>query len=643
VASDQDLRPRYFEDQYLGADDLEQAVVYGHVQQARHLLGAHTWGISIGLELLEKPTPGGVDIYITPGYGWDGYGRPILILAPAAVPASLFADIKFDPFNPNDAAGIGRFIPVWLQYDEQGLRPPPRGFERCSEGDVNSRIQETFRIVVGDFGISGRRGSVVVNNTPMDAREVVSRFDAVANPGSTTARTLWDESVPHQEFPDDAPPTRWLLPIGGVRWLPAQNGPGQFVKRNESGPSAQDPLKQPDSDKIRALRRYAGVVAESIEGAGGVIRLRNRFKDPSALGFRPPVITTDPAKPPENELVWVEGDMRVVGDARIAGGRLAFRTSDGKDEGTPLELVRTAGSFGGAGNRTLQVVIGPDTQETNRFAIGRLKTDKSIEQKFVVTSAGNLGIGTDAPTQRLTIKSPFDTLLEIAPTSASLPWKTDGTVNEGAFVINQQSAGTPKPDADFALMRDRKQRISFGDTDTFMSSQDRGVIKGQLRFFLNREEAGEKEVMRINELGNVGIGTTTPTEKLEVNGNLKVNGLINGHDLDTELQAVAQAGGVSDLIVIDGVVPHGGNIWLGNSTGKAFENRILSLKSIRLPAPTPFAVYELECSFAPVQGALPPGFIKHGEVRVRCRKTLAGAVLEETTGTAYYMVIGYDK
>src|SRR6185436_18274541 len=105
MATDQNLRPRFYEDQYLGADDLDQAVLYGHIQQARHALGAHTWGISIGLELLEKPRPGGgkrVDVFVTPGLAWDGYGRAIVVMAPAPIRESLFADIKFDPQNPDD-------------------------------------------------------------------------------------------------------------------------------------------------------------------------------------------------------------------------------------------------------------------------------------------------------------------------------------------------------------------------------------------------------------------------------------------------------------------------------------------------------------------------------------------------------------
>jgi hypothetical protein len=579
MATDQDLRPRYYEDQYLGADDLDQAVSYGHVQLARHELGAHTWGISTGLDLIEKPRPGGnrVDIFITPGYAWDGFGRALLVLAPAAIPESLFAGIQFDPQNSDDTSGKGRLVPVWLQYDEERLRFPPRGFESCVEGGRASRVQETFRIVAGQFGRLDQHGSVFIDGVATDPREALRRF----NPA---APKLWDESVSHQEYPSDDTTSRWLVPIGAVRWLPGQNGPGQFVKRDDS-------QAKPDSDAIRELRHYAGVIAESIEGAGGVIRLRNRFKDPSAVFFRPPIITTDPAKPPENELVWVEGDLRVIGDARIAGGKLAFRAADGKDEDTPLEIRRSGAAQGGAGNRTLQIIIGPETQDTNRFAIGRLKADQSMDQKFVVTSDGKVGIATATPSARLSI---------------------EGSVPQ------------------------------HGALNVFSSSSDFEYDGGNDKLFVfqNTNADGKTAFMG----GNVGIGTANPRERLEVNGNLLVTGLINGHDLDAELQAQA---GVKGITVIQGTVSHNGNIWFGVGTGRAFDERILTLKSITLPAAIPGAWYEIECSYVPIQGVIPAGAVR-GRVTARCRQKMqmpfgGVAVINQTVGVASYTVIGWDE
>lgn len=47
----QDQRPRFYESQYLGADDMNAVVDYGRVQLGRHELGTHTAGIAVGLSV----------------------------------------------------------------------------------------------------------------------------------------------------------------------------------------------------------------------------------------------------------------------------------------------------------------------------------------------------------------------------------------------------------------------------------------------------------------------------------------------------------------------------------------------------------------------------------------------------------------
>ena len=54
----QDQRPRFYEEQYLGADDMNAVVEYDHEMIARHEFGSHGWGIAVGLTLVEQPTPG---------------------------------------------------------------------------------------------------------------------------------------------------------------------------------------------------------------------------------------------------------------------------------------------------------------------------------------------------------------------------------------------------------------------------------------------------------------------------------------------------------------------------------------------------------------------------------------------------------
>lgn len=75
----------------------------------------------------------------------------------------------------------------------------------------------------------------------------------------------------------------------------------------------------------------------------------------------------------------------------------------------------------------------------------------------------------------------------------------------------------------------------------FANDLDTGMLRAaanQLAFSTNATEA-----LRINANQNVGIGTTTPTKKLEVNGEVKINTLTAGN-VNTDSRVVADATGV---------------------------------------------------------------------------------------------------
>jgi len=304
MAGSQTQRPTFVEEQYLGADDLTAAVDYARLQQARHALGAHTWGIAAGLQLSETLLPGGgVSVHLQPGYAWDGYGRPIVVLSPFRIPEASFAAFTFDPAV--DADGKGRLIPIWLRYEERSASDAHATLTCCDVNHHGSRIQETFAIQVGDVrGIGLTSGVNIAGRFVPDPRTSFRQFDPAA-------ALLSDESVPHQNFPEASSRATWLIPVGFVRWLPARNQAGQFVARDDSG-------ADPDSDKIRRARRYIGVVAEAIEAPDGVIRLRHRAADQANSSVKPAVKAQTDA-----DQVWVEieGNLRLSGLARkIDGG-----------------------------------------------------------------------------------------------------------------------------------------------------------------------------------------------------------------------------------------------------------------------------------------------------------------------------------
>ena len=72
---DQTQKPQFYEGQYISADDLTGILQFSSVLQARHAIGAHTWGLAMGFDLLEKPvgsSPSPVNVFLQPGYAWDG-------------------------------------------------------------------------------------------------------------------------------------------------------------------------------------------------------------------------------------------------------------------------------------------------------------------------------------------------------------------------------------------------------------------------------------------------------------------------------------------------------------------------------------------------------------------------------------------
>jgi hypothetical protein len=383
-------RARFYEGQYLSADDLSTLEDYPRVQQAQHALGAHTWGIAIGLDLVEKTLPSGeIQNVVMPGFAWDGYGRVIVVLAPAKISPQKF--VNFQGTTPPE----GQLVKVWIRHDENETANPQPGFEACGVDDQHARVAESFALEVGD-PMAGPNDTVQIGGAPVDPLNARSVFDAAAPP-------LYDESVPFQEFPTTAKP-RWLLPLGYVRWQKLAGQPGQFVARDDSGASGA--VK--DSDLIRAFRRYIGLVVETVDAAAGVIRLRHRGKDPDPdkTFFHPPNVTSDPANP--NDLVWIEGSLRVQGHTRLASGRLEWRTDEGLDGDTPT-WIRRRGDAGKAkgetGGRALEVAIGQSGQDDSRLVVGPLDAKDKIDEVLTVLSGGHVGVDQSQPKTSLHLQT----------------------------------------------------------------------------------------------------------------------------------------------------------------------------------------------------------------------------------------------
>jgi hypothetical protein len=175
-------------------------------------------------------------------------------------------------------------------------------------------------------------------------------------------------------------------------------------------------------------------------------------------------------------------------------------------------------------------------------------TDNGTE-RLRITSAGNVGIGTTSPAYKLDISgsarvsllNSYFTYTEDygigTPDSAGLQifaaggdvirfgHRTTGTFTERMRITSSGNVGIGTNNPAQKLDVVGKMKIS----DDIILAQtngridyDNGVSSGALRFF---STSGNSERMRITSGGNVGIGTTSPSEKLRVSGTFASNAL----------------------------------------------------------------------------------------------------------------------
>lgn len=566
-----DERPRFYEGQYLAADDLAAIVDYLRGADTRHALGAHTWGIAIGLYLVERPAPGAADrteVILLPGVAWDGYGRAVVVTRPTRLPEELFSTIPYDEsLDGTDAKGRG--VRVWLNYKEIAAREPAPGFESCADTDQNARIAESFEFVVGSVPAGpSRQGNIVIGTDTMPAEQALTHFDSAAAP-------LYDSSVAHQTFPSGTRPARWLIPVGYVRWVARDGALGYFATR-DGVPEYN--LK----DCTRAFRRYIGSVVENLIAADGAIVLQRRNEDPRSR-HRLAWLLNCGHKSEEvlEDLAWIEGNLRVVGDAKIAGHKLLMRDADGYDEGVPIYLDRTGDdpsietrkcceSFDGSADETaaaelakspreLRVAIGNKGQNAHRMIVGpevepmaegegltlapRLVVLSGTGEKDDSEEEGRAGVNTYDPHAALEVKGDWDKergdgAIRVTGNEPTIRFEGSDDVDEakwitqltadpsGAYriaylntdnewqgVVNvlPEKVGirSDTPAAPLAVRQYKKGE----ETSLISLENDGGTVKWNIDLLegnnLDFREGSNSRVV-FKEGGNVGIGVTNP-------------------------------------------------------------------------------------------------------------------------------------
>lgn len=150
-------------------------------------------------------------------------------------------------------------------------------------------------------------------------------------------------------------------------------------------------------------------------------------------------------------------------------------------------------------------------------------------EKMRISPNGNVGIGTTNPTYNLDLLNSAD--------NGVIRAKGTGSYKRGILILETTDTG--------AGSGRESGRISFQGPDSTAVTEEYATIIAQQTSTTNGTEQGDlifrarqsgqtisnSEAMRITSTGNVGIGTNTPGEKLEVDGNINVT---TGNDICIE-------------------------------------------------------------------------------------------------------------
>ena len=226
-----------------------------------------------------------------------------------------------------------------------------------------------------------------------------------------------------------------------------------------------------------------------------------------------------------------------------------------------------------SGSGTYGALIGTDSDAGNDFAIANASAVKT----FVINS-GNVGIGTTSPSSRLEIRATDAThklvsinrpnsntaALYIGNDSASpangvissnysdlifgrdqsstltehMRIKRDGNVGIGTTSpLNKLHISTSDDVVTLFQSTDNVSKIEFADNNTTGNVRPSIGASGNNTIFTH----GATERMRIDSSGNVGIGTTSPTYKLDVIGGARAGGVVTYSKTYTSLDTTGNA------------------------------------------------------------------------------------------------------
>ena len=160
----------------------------------------------------------------------------------------------------------------------------------------------------------------------------------------------------------------------------------------------------------------------------------------------------------------------------------------------------------GANFATSSGFVGINTTTNQGYKFDVNGTLRTTNDAYFATTSGKVGVGTTAPQNLLHIKGTATVGLGVRNSHFIIESTETAGVDVGAVLkFVGQSGNTVNPYS-FATIEAKKESAVANNYSSYLA------------FFIIESNGGGTERMRISSSGNVGIGTTIPTSKLQVVG-----------------------------------------------------------------------------------------------------------------------------
>jgi hypothetical protein len=250
---------------------------------------------------------------------------------------------------------------------------------------------------------------------------------------------------------------------------------------------------------------------------------------------------------------------------------------------------------------------------------------------------GNVGIGETAPGAPLHIKTS-------SAGSALIVESTESGASTGPDIVFRRSSASP-------LAGDNLAGILWQGNNSNGSLIDYAILRSEIasptagsegtNVFLVQKIAGtDTRTLHINSAGNLGLGTTAPSQKLHVVG----GALITGTTTIGGAAAVTGALTVGGAAAVTGAITAGGNITAFFSSDERLKENVVNISNpLEKLALLNGVTFDWKDSYIESQGGLDAMFVRKNDVGIIAQdleKVLPQLVAERSDG---YKAVKYDR